>query len=100
MPKMTINVPHRLSEEEALTRIKTLLGDLKQRHGDHITEVKEVWQGNRADFSFKAMGFSTAGTLSVTPTEAELSGSLPFAALPFKGRIEGEIRKRAEELLS
>jgi hypothetical protein len=97
---MTITVPHRLTEDEAVARVKTLLEDLKQRHGDLISDVREDWQGNRARFSFKAMGFSTAGTLTVTPAQAELDGSLPFAALPFKGRIESEIRRRAEELLS
>ena len=65
-----------------------------------MSDLKEEWQGNRCTFSFKAKGFSTSGTLTVTSTQAELRGSLPFAALPFKGRIESEIRQRAEQLLS
>ena len=100
MPKMSLTIPHRLTQEEALERIHSLLGDLKKQHGDQITDLKEDWQGNRCAFSFKVMGFSTSGTLTVTPTRAELSGSIPIAALPFKGRIESEIRQRAEQLLS
>jgi hypothetical protein len=100
MPKMSITVPHRLSQDEAQNRIQSLLGDLKEQHGDQISDLKEEWRGNRCAFSFKAMGFSTSGTLIVTPSKAELSGSLPFAALPFKGRIESEIRQRAEQLLA
>ena len=91
--------PTSLTQEEALTRIQSLLGDLKQQQGDQISDLKEEWQGNRCTFSFKAKGFSTSGTLTVTSTQAELRGSLPFAALPL-GRIESEIRQRAEQLLS
>jgi hypothetical protein len=100
MPKMSIKVPHQLTQEEATTRIHTLLSDLKNEHGDQIRDLKETWNGNRCDFSFKAMGFSTSGTLVVTDSGAELTGNLPFAALPFKGKIEETIRQRAERLLA
>ena len=56
MPKMSLTIPHRLTQEEALERIHSLLGDLKKQHGDQITDLKEDWQGNRCAFSFKVMG--------------------------------------------
>jgi hypothetical protein len=100
MPKMSIVVPHSLTQEEALTRVQRLLGDMKQQYGDQISELNETWSGNRGEFSFKAMGFATSGTLAVTPSQLELDGSLPFAAMPFKSKIESTIRERAQKLLA
>ncbi len=100
MPKMSIVVPHKLTQEEALGRVQRLLGDMKTQYGDQISELSEQWSGNRGEFSFKAMGFATSGTLDVTPAQVEFNGSLPFAATPFKGKIESTIRDRAEKLLA
>ena len=100
MPKMSVVVPHRLSEEEALRRIKGLLADLKDQYADRFTDLQETWSGNDGWFSLKAMGFNVSGALSVKPSQVELTGDLPFAAMPFKGRIEQVIRERAERLLA
>ena len=99
MPKMNMVVPHNLGKEEALVRIKKLLGELKTQYGDQIQNLQESWSGDEGMFSFSAMGFSVSGKLVVGPSRVELTGNLPFAALPFKGRIERTIRERAVELL-
>ncbi len=46
------------------------------------------------------MGFSLSGRLDVKPGEVVMKGNYPLAAVPFKGRIEGMIRERAEQLLA
>ncbi len=100
MPKLKIEVPHKLTQEEALNRIKGLLGEVKTQFADKISNLQENWRGNMGTFSFSAMGFSVSGSLSVTPSMVELFGNLPFAALFFKGKIEATIRERAETLLA
>ena len=100
MPGMSIVVPHALTQNEALTRIKDLLATVKTDYGDKVTDLTESWSGNRADFAFKAMGMGVSGNLVVTSSQIELKGNLPFAALPFKGRIEETIRSRATQLLA
>lgn len=100
MPSMKIEVPHQLSEDEAMRRIQNLLTDIKRDYGDRVTDLEESWTGSGGQFSFRAMGFSVSGTLRVTPGAVELTGDYPFAARPFKGKIEGMIRERAEQLLS
>jgi Putative polyhydroxyalkanoic acid system protein (PHA_gran_rgn) len=100
MPGMTIEVPHSLGNEEAKRRIEGLLGDVKREFGDRITDLEEKWTGDQATFSFRAMGFGVSGTLAIEPSLVRLSGKLPMAALPFRGRIEQVIRERATALLS
>jgi hypothetical protein len=99
MPKKSIVVAHRLTPEEAQRRIQRLLPDLKQRYADQISDVHEQWTGNKADFAFKAREFSVSGTLTVKPRQVELVGNVPLAVMPFWGRIEATIRRRAELLL-
>ncbi len=87
-------VPHKLPQDEALRRIKTLLG------GEKISNLHEQWDGNTGTFSFSTMGFSVSGTLKVKSSKVELSANLPFAATFFKGKIESTIRERAESILA
>ncbi|MEE8131551.1 MAG: polyhydroxyalkanoic acid system family protein [Candidatus Paceibacterota bacterium] len=100
MPKLKMAVSHRLSQDEALRRIKTLLGDVKNQFADKISNLHEEWNGNTSRFSFSVMGFSVSGTLIVKLSEVELSGNLPFAAIFFKSKIEFTIKERAETLLA
>jgi len=99
MPGMRVSVPHNLGKQEALARIKNLLGELKSQYGDQIQNLQENWSGNRGTFSFSAMGFSVSGELVVEDRQVRLNGNLPLAALPLKGRIEGIIREEIAELL-
>lgn len=100
MPKSTINVPHQLGKDEALTRIKGILVQAKAQYGDKITDLQEEWSGDGGVFSFKAMGFRISGNLHVSDANVEIKGDYPFAALPFKGTIEATLRERAERLLA
>jgi hypothetical protein len=99
MPKLNMKVSHRLSQDEALERIKGLLGQVKQQFADKVSDLRESWNGSNGEFSFKAMGLAVSGTLVVRGAEVELNGNLPLAAYPFKGKIESTIRERATALL-
>jgi hypothetical protein len=100
VPKMSVVVPHRLTEDEALARVKGLLGQLKAEHQREISDLRETWTDHRGEFAAKAMGFNVSGSVEVRPGEVRVEGDLPFAALPFKGRIEEMIRQRGERLLA
>ncbi|MGH7249700.1 MAG: polyhydroxyalkanoic acid system family protein [Minisyncoccia bacterium] len=93
-------VKHGLSQDEALRRIKTLLGEVENQFSDKISDLREGWTGNVGMFSFSAMGFNVSGTLTVKPSTVELNGVLPFAAVFFKGKIEETVKERAEMLLA
>ena len=100
MPKLNVVVPHRLSQDEAKARIQNLLTDLKTQYAGRFEDLQESWSDHEGRFSVRAMGFKVSGTLAIRPSDVELSGDLPLAATPFKGRIEEVIRERAERLLA
>ncbi len=41
MPKLELNIPHELSQTEALNRIQTFLPQLKAQHSDQIKDLQE-----------------------------------------------------------
>lgn len=99
MPGINVSVPHQLPQDEALSRVKGLLGQVKAQFSDKVSDLQESWTGYVGTFSFSAMGFPVSGTFTVGASEVILQSTLPFAALPFKGKIESTIRERAAILL-
>jgi hypothetical protein len=100
MPKINLSVPHALGEEEAKKRIASLIADSRAKFGANVSDVTESWTGLVDNFSFRAMGFSIAGKLEVQASQLLIDINFPFAALPFKGRVESEILTHARQLLA
>lgn len=100
MAKLNMTFPHQLSQDEALKRTHGLLEQVKGQFADEVSNLTEMWEGNICQFSFLVRGFSISGTLTVKPSEVELSGDLPWLASLFKEKIELTIREKAEEVLA
>jgi putative polyhydroxyalkanoate system protein len=92
MPKISIAVPHALSQEDATTRLQGILEKIKERHASQVSDLQESWQGNVLNFAFKTFGFNVKGAMHVEPSQVRVEGDLPFAAMMFKGRIESEVK--------
>ena len=99
MPRMRIAVPHNLGKQEALVRIKNLLRELKAQYRDQVQILQENWSGNKGTLTFSVKGFSVSGELVVEDHQVKLNGNLPWAALPFRGKIESTIREQTAKLL-
>ena len=95
-----VAVPHALSQEEALSRIKSLVNDLKDQYGDQVSNVTENWNGNKCDFSLKVKMFKLSGTIEVDDSTARIVGSMPPGTGRFEGKAKTLIEQRARELLS
>lgn len=100
MPSLTISVPHSLGTEEATARLKTFFGKLKERYQDKMSNLEEQWEGNKLAYAFSTFGFNIKGDLNVEPGEVKVNGSLPFAAMMFKGKIEQSVREELEKVLA
>ena len=100
MPVIKISVPHQLGTEEAKKRITKLIGETKAHYGGKVSDVEESWVENHGQFRFRAMGFSVSGNIDVEPNQVYTELNLPFAALPFKSKIESDLSTRAKELLA
>jgi hypothetical protein len=100
MPSLLISTPHSLSAEEATARLKSFFEKLKERHQDKVSNLEEQWHDNRLEYSFSTYGFNIKGDLTVEPGEVKVNGSLPFAAMMFKGKIEQTVREELEKVLA
>lgn len=96
---MIIKIDFVITKDEALSRIKQFVPNLKQQFEGTVTDVYENWNGYNADFGFKAYGAASKGTLKVFDNYIEIDSKLPFIALPFKGVIDSKIKEAASDLL-
>ena len=99
MPSIQVTVHHKLTEHEAMSRIKNLITQLKHEHGDKVSNVNEEWHARTGKFSFAFHGLGLSGTVNLHPGTVEIHGKIPLAVSLFKGKIKDVIKAKANELL-
>lgn len=100
MPGFKVAVQHGLGKDQAVERLQGFSEKIKETYQAEVTEVQETWtEDGRLEFSFKAMGFKIAGNAVVEQHEVQLDGTLPIAAMMFRGAIEKEIAGKLNEAL-
>ena len=99
MPSIQVTVHHKLTEHEAMSRIKNLVTQLKDEHGDKISNIAEEWHARSGKFSFTFHGLPLSGTVDLHPGAVEIHGKLPLAVSLFRGKIKDVIKEKASELL-
>jgi len=100
MPSLNVAIPHNLSQDEALKRIKDAIAQAKAEHSNSIKDLQENWNRNVGTFSGSAMGQTASGTITVNASEIVFDLDLPFAASFFKRPIEAGIRDFTAKLLN
>lgn len=100
MPNISVLVPHRLSQDEALNRIRNFIAQARIQFGDRMTITQEEWSGYLCTFAGSATGFNVAGNIVVSSTDVTVQSTLPGAAFFFKGRIEATLRNQLAQILS
>ena len=98
MPSFQVEVPHQLGQQPAIDRLKTFVEKVQERYKDQVSKVDGQWVANALNFALTTYGFNISGSLTVEDNSVLLQGQLPFAALPFRGKIEqtiaGELQKQ------
>ena len=100
MANLDVVIPHNLTRDEATERIKKLLAEIKRKHRDRISDLKENWKGNIGDFSFTAQGFKVSGNVEVNSSKVQITGKMPLALSLFKGLISKTIYEEGSKILS
>ncbi len=100
MPSLTLTVPHQLGQQAAIDRIKPVLASLQERYQSQIKDLEQSWAGNVLNFVFRTMGMNIKGEMSVDDDQVKVDGTIPMAALMFKGKIEQTLRDELTKLLS
>ena len=78
MPKIEVRTEHQLSADDATERLRLFGEQLKKKHGNEVTILKEDWNDHTLDFSLGAKGLKIDGRLVVTDRQAMVSCNLPF----------------------
>ncbi len=99
MADIDLEISHGLGQEEAVTRLETLLGS-RAAGNDLIRNAAYKRQGN--EFSFKASikGFDVKGGATAFNEKVHVLVDLPWAARLLKGTACDHMRKYLAEILA
>lgn len=100
MPSFSTEVTHQLGQDHATERLKSFLEQVRIKYQDFVSDLQGNWADNVLTFSLKTYGFVIDGTLTVSDTNARLAGTIPFAAIAFRGKIEQSIASELRRELS
>lgn len=100
MPKFSTEIAHALGVQEATQRLTRFIDQVRSQYQDQVSDVQGRWDDHVLTFSITTYGFTIDGTLSVHDDLALVQGTLPFAALPFRGKIEQSISSELKRELS
>jgi hypothetical protein len=100
MPRITLEAPHALGQDEALRRLKDKFDAARSQYGADVRNLSEQWTDHTLNFSFTSLGMGVSGTVKVEDSAVKLNAELPFAASFFKGAIESRLRAELGDLLA
>jgi hypothetical protein len=95
-----VTVPHSLPQEEALSRVKRLLQDLRKIYATQVSDVREEWNGGNCTFSLKMFVFRIQGSIEVTSQAVEVRGRMPLGTAKYEDRVKTLIANRTKGLLA
>lgn len=101
MPTKTvsISVPHRLSRDEARTRIQNTLAGLKNQHAAKLAQIDEQWAEDHMQFRLAVMGQAVTGRVDVRENAVDLAIDLPWILAMFAEKVRGEVQREGTKLL-
>jgi hypothetical protein len=97
MPGFQVHVPHQLGKQQAIERLRPFVENIAKHYKERVSKSEGSWADNVLTFALTTYGFVLSGALTVEEDAVRVQGQIPFAALPFKGKIEqsfaGELQK-------
>ena len=100
MPSFAPGVAHQCGHQVATDRRKQFIEVVRSRYQDQVSDLASDWNDNIMSFSMKTYGFAIDGTLTVEDQRVCLAGKLPFAAVPFRGKIEQTLKSELRRELA
>ena len=100
MPDLIVSVSHRLSQDEALRRIRATVAQARAQYADEIDDLRESWSGYVGAFQIAAMSQQASGAVTVSPSNVTVQITLPLLALVFKSRIESGMQDELTKILT
>jgi hypothetical protein len=88
-----------LGQEAALEILKARMVHMLQEHGDKVSNMRGDWAENLLSFGFTVYGMAVSGKLVVGHEQVQVEGTLPLAAVFFRGQVEQTLRTELQKLL-
>lgn len=97
---INVKLPHQLGKVEATRRMRSRIDELPNHIPGGVAKVEHRWTSeDRLALDIGALGAQVSALAEVDEAEIRLSVQLPPLLEPFRGAIEGAVRKRASALL-
>ena len=96
---VTITCPHRLSREEARSRIQSGIGQARAQFAGQLAGVEERWNDYRMDFRVSVLGQGLTGRVDVLAEAVRIDIDLPWVLAMLAEKIRGQVQQRATKLL-
>ena len=92
MGLLPLEIPHKLSVDEAKKRVEALLAYWSRKYG-----VTATWAGDKVSFAGKAMGISIDGSLSVLASK--IDGQATDPGMLLRGQAKKYLTRKFEDYL-
>lgn len=97
---VTISIPHNLGKAEARARIDKGFDQMKaQMAAASVSNVRQVWAGDRLNFNAQALGQTFNGAIDVGEQDVKIEVALPGLLGMFAGKIAGTLKQQGTLLL-
>jgi Putative polyhydroxyalkanoic acid system protein (PHA_gran_rgn) len=96
---LVVTIPHRLGQQEAITRLKAGLSAAEAKFGQFISLQEETWTDNRLQFRLSALAQSVSGSIDVFDDFVRLEVVLPWLLAAIAQTIQPLLRKEGTLLL-
>lgn len=97
--KVSISIPHKLSQQDAQERIARGVNNARQKLGAGIAVVHETWTGNRMDFTLSALGGQITGRAEVEASSVRVELDLPWALAMLGPRLRDALEQEGRRAL-
>jgi len=96
---LIVSIPHSLGKAEAMRRLQTGVGQMKQQFSGQIASFDEQWQADRMSFKVGAMGQTVSGHLDVGEDAVRVEVQLPWILAMVAEKAKGFIQKQGTLML-
>jgi hypothetical protein len=96
---VVVTIPHRLSRQEAVKRLKAGFSNVRSSFGQGFVVVKDEWAGDHLDFRASLLGQTTTGSVDVADDHVRLEVQLPWLLSLLANKAKALVQKQGRLML-
>jgi hypothetical protein len=96
---VVVTIPHKLTKEEAIRRLKKGFGDVRSTFGEKFAVLTDDWNGDHLDFKASLLGQTTTGTVDVGEHSVRLEVQLPWVLAMLANKAKAIVQKQGQRML-